>query len=355
MKKAVLLTSIPSPYMVELIDAVNSVGRWVITPLYERLSSQGRRWNMPVLKHNYVVLEDQGCETIEKIIHDADLVVMGTLWGKNSDMVLRCQKKYLKPLVFWGERPGAMCRNFIANAIRPLLLSRRFGHAQAVWGIGEWAVEEYRRCMPSIKYFANMPYASDLTPYFNIVRREDKNNEKPVRVLYSGALIYRKGVDLLILAFLKLLSKGYDASLTLMGHGELEMKLKKMVHEKYKDKIKFIGFKEWHELPEIYAGHDLLLAPSRYDGWGLIVVEGLAAGMPVVATNMMGSAIDFLKNKENGWTIPAGDADSLFSALEAALKAPLSEMGKTARASVENWTLDKAAKRWCDLADSVVK
>jgi glycosyltransferase involved in cell wall biosynthesis len=355
MKHAVLLTSIPSPYMVELIDAVNAAGRWNIMPLYERYSSKGRRWNISAVKHDYIVLKENGPRASEKIISESDLVVIGTLWGKNSNTVLRYQKKYSKPLVFWGERPGAVWRNFVANAIRPLLLSQRFGHVKAVWGIGEWAVEEYRRCLPSVKMFANMPYASNLSPYLNILRKENnKPHSQPVRILYSGALIHRKGVDLLISAFIKLLNEGVQATLTMMGHGELETKLKTMVPERLKDCINFLGFKEWHELPIVYAEHDLLVAPSRYDGWGLIVVEGLAAGMPVIATNMMGSAIDFLKHGKNGWMTSAGDGKSLYSALKEALSALLLEMGKTARKSVECWTLDKAAQRWCDLADAVL-
>jgi glycosyltransferase involved in cell wall biosynthesis len=355
MNKAVLLTSIPSPYIVELIDAVNALGRWRIFPLYERYTSVGRHWRISSLKHEHIVMERSAAIEIEKSISTVDLVVIGTLWGRNCATVLQYQKKYSKPFVFWGEKPGAVWRNIAATMVRRLLISRRFRQARAVWGIGKWAIEEYKKCLSTTKIFENMPYASDIKPYLNIVRNEGDTTQKPIRILFSGSLIYRKGVDLLISAILRLLSDGNNISLTMMGHGELEEKLKNMIPQKYYDQIRFIGFKEWYELPGIYAVHDLLVVPSRYDGWGLVVVEGLAAGVPVIATNMMGSAIDFIKHGENGWMITAGDSESLCATLKEALSAPLLEMGRNARKSVECWTLDKAAKRWCDLADVALK
>ncbi len=356
MNNAVLLTSMPSPYMVEIIDAINSTNRWRILPLYERFRSKGRKWHCHGLKHNYVVLDESSREIIEEKISGSDLVVICTLWGENTKLILKYQKKQKKILVFWGERPGALRRNIIANMARKIAIFQRFRHARAIWGIGEWAVDEYQRCLPLIKQLANMPYASDLAPYFAIQKSgKNKLKSNTIRFLYSGALIHRKGVDLMLLAFIKLLSNGYQATLTLMGHGELESELKKMVPERFKDNINFIGFRDWKYLPGIYAEHDVLLSPSRYDGWGLVVMEGLAAGIPVIATEQMGSAIDFLKHGENGWMIHAGDGGALFEALRSAMSSSLETMGAMARKSVECWTLKKAADKWCDLADCAIE
>lgn len=355
MNNAVLLTSMPSPYMVELIDAINSTNRWRILPLYERFRSKGRKWRYHDIKHKYVILDESSREIIEEKITASDLVVIGTLWGRNSRLILKYQKKLKKILVFWGERPGALRRNFFAAMARRIAVFWRFRHARAVWGIGGWAVYEYQKCLPFVKQFANMPYASGLDPYFAIQKSGDNNSKSnTIRFLYSGALIHRKGVDILLLAFIKLLSHGYHATLTLMGHGELESKLKIMVPEKFKNNINFIGFRDWKDLPAIYAEHDVLISPSRYDGWGLVVMEGFAAGIPVIATDQMGSAIDFLKHGENGWMIHAGDSGALFEALRSAMSSPLETMGAMARKSVERWTLKKAAERWCDLADCAI-
>lgn len=356
MNNSVLLTSIPSPYMVELIDAVNSTGRWTITPLYENLHSAGRQWNVLDLRHEHRFLVDSGTKVIQQYVEKSDLVISGSLWGRNVNELLRSQKKACKPLVIWAEKPGAVHQNPIANIIRRLAIRNRFGHAHAVWGIGDWAIKEYQRCLPSVRQFANMPYASNLDPYFAIHRGTAGSAPVlPLKFLYSGSLIYRKGVDLLVSATIKLLEEGYNICLTLMGHGELELQLRAKIPQKYDNSITFTGFKDWHELPLVYAEHDLLVAPSRYDGWGLIVMEGLAAGMPVIASDMMGSAIDFIKHNQNGWIFPAGDENALYVALKQSIFAPVNEIGLAARKSVEGWSLEKAAKRWCDLADDTLK
>ena len=73
--------------------------------------------------------------------------------------------------------------------------------------------------------------------------------------------------------------------------------------------------------PAIYSRSHILCAPSRYDGWGLIVPEGLAAGMPVIATDMMGAGRELIAEK-NGWLIRAGNLDDLVDAMRQAASQP---------------------------------
>ncbi len=70
------------------------------------------------------------------------------------------------------------------------------------------------------------------------------------------------------------------------------------------ERVEFAGFKDWNELPGEYASADVLCVPSRYDGWGLVVPEGLASGLPVIATDRMGAALEFVETGRNGWLIP---------------------------------------------------
>jgi glycosyltransferase involved in cell wall biosynthesis len=82
-------------------------------------------------------------------------------------------------------------------------------------------------------------------------------------------------------------------------------------------RVVFHGFKQWQELPAIYAQSDILCAPSRYDGWGLIVPEGLAAGLLVISTDHAGAALDLI-TPDTGWIAEAGSVESLKAALRAA-------------------------------------
>ncbi len=64
-----------------------------------------------------------------------------------------------------------------------------------------------------------------------------------------------------------------------MGSGELEAQMRTELAP-IDTQVEFLGFKDWNELPSVYHSCSMLLAPSRYDGWGLIIPEGLAAGSP---------------------------------------------------------------------------
>ena len=352
MKNAVLLTSMPSPYMVELIEAVRSTGRWKITPIFEKYSFKDRKWKIPSLNKDYIFLENGRPYLIEKVIARANIIVIGSLWGNNCKLGLKYKKRFGKILILWGERPGAVWQNAVAQFIRRIAIGYRFGQADAIWGIGSWALEEYKKCLPRINRTGNMPYASNLAPFFNIPLRNKRNHHtEPIKILFSGSLIYRKGVDILIKAFVRILKEGQAAFLTLMGEGDFKNNLTALVPDKYQNKINYLGFIDWNNLAEIYAAHELLVVPSRYDGWGLVVIEGLAAGMPVIATEKMGSARDFITHGMNGWIISENDEKTLYETILKALAAPLDRMGIEARKSVEPWTLDKAASHWCDLAD----
>ena len=115
------------------------------------------------------------------------------------------------------------------------------------------------------------------------------------------------------------------------------------------DRVEFVGFKDWPELPAFYHEADLLCVPSRHDGWGLVVPEGLAAGLPVISTARTGAALDLIQPGQNGWLIKAGDEVELARALErvAALSAAeLSECSAAAVRSVANHSLADGVKRF---------
>ena len=63
-----------------------------------------------------------------------------------------------------------------------------------------------------------------------------------------------------------------------------------------------------------YATHDLLVFPSRYEGFGMVFLEAMAAGLPVVATPV-GGVVDIVRDGQNGVMVPVGDPDALARAV----------------------------------------
>jgi len=282
----------------------------------------------------------------------ADLVVFNYYRHTHAEQLIAERAILGSPWCFWGERPGLRQPAWAGRLLRKWKLSKLHAAPVPIWGIGKFAVDEYRREFGSQRAYFNLPYFSDLQRFENSDREE-----RAERVfLFSGSLIARKGVDLLARAFVRLASEVCNAKLKIVGEGELRQSLEQTLAP-VRDRVEFVGFKDWSELPREYASADVLCVPSRYDGWGLVVPEGLASELPVIGTDRMGAALEFIETGRNGWLIPAADEEALFEAMrDATLISPqdLAALGRSARESVSMHTLENGAVRFVNFAQEAI-
>lgn len=132
---------------------------------------------------------------------------------------------------------------------------------------------------------------------FNINKKYDKI------VLYAGRLTENKGIDVLLNS-----AKKYENGkiLTIIaGGGGLLKELKAQVAELNLQDIVFVGDQTQENLSKLYNIADVLAVPSRIEGFGLVAIEALACGTPVVATNK-GGMTDFI-NDEVGALVDVED------------------------------------------------
>lgn len=215
-----------------------------------------------------------------------------------------------KPWCFWGERPGARRTGMAGVIYRRLMLGPLHAHPVPIWGIGQWAVDGYSAEFGHQRDYQRVPYFSNLKRF----EGTSEVPEGPRCILYSGALSHRKGVDVLARAFAATMANFPKIQLLVAGDGPLRSRMQTLLGTAISNTT-FLGFQQWDELPEIYARACALVAPSRYDGWGLIVPEGLAAGLPVIASTQMGAARDLLTAGKNGWLVEPDNIVDLTSAL----------------------------------------
>jgi glycosyltransferase involved in cell wall biosynthesis len=78
---------------------------------------------------------------------------------------------------------------------------------------------------------------------------------------------------------------GHDIGLTIVGEGsEHESLIQRAKHAGIESRVEFVGWQ--HDIGRYLARADVVLVPSRYEGYGLVIVEALAAGVPVIATDV---------------------------------------------------------------------
>lgn len=109
------------------------------------------------------------------------------------------------------------------------------------------------------------------------------------RILYVGRLLALKGMQLGIPAFGRLLKNRADARLTIVGSGPDKRRWRTMA-EKFgiDQRIDWIPWLDRRELPSLYASHDVFLFPSLRDSGGMVVLEAMAYGLPVVCLDLGG-------------------------------------------------------------------
>jgi glycosyltransferase involved in cell wall biosynthesis len=338
--KVFVLTDCPSPYQVELFNEIEVQGECSLEVAYLRSRDPSRQWKSSEIRHACVELSQARA---------ADLVVFNYYRHASAERLIDERAASGGPWCFWGERPGFHQPVWAGRLLRRWKLAKLHASAAPIWGIGKFAIDGYRKEFGAEREYFNLPYFSDLER-FSVPAREEQRERT---FLFSGSLIERKGVDLLASAFVRLAREVSNVRLRIVGAGELRESLVKTLRP-VMARVEFVGFRDWDALPAEYGRADVLCVPSRYDGWGLVVPEGLAAGMPVIATDRMGAALEFVESGRNGWLIRAGDEEALFEAMREAAVRDLSEMRCRARESVSTHTLQNGAIRFFDYAQRVI-
>ena len=152
------------------------------------------------------------------------------------------------------------------------------------------------------------------------------------RLLFVGQPVRQKGLHYLLDAWNRL--KLPNAELHVVARGGRN----NAILSRYSDKFIFHEDLDWTSLREEYRRADLVCLPSLSEGFGLVTLESLACGTPVLASDAAGSS-ELLEQGQDGFVIPAADPRSLMAALEAAYsdRPRLREMRAAARRKAEKF------------------
>jgi glycosyltransferase involved in cell wall biosynthesis len=351
-----LLTHSPSPYQVEFFNEIALQGEVCLSVAYLFSGDLERRWSPAEIRHEALMVDGvpEKLAMIAEQVKRADLAVFNYYNDSIATLLIDRRADADRPWVFWGERPGFRSASWVGQLVRRWKLRRLHATNAPIWGIGGFAIEGYRREFGASRAYCDVPYFSNLDRFKSLQPRESNGDKRTI--LYCGTLVLRKGVDLLAEAFTTVAREFRHLRLQIVGDGELRGKLHQRLHV-LDGRVEFMGFKDWQQLPAVYHCADVLCVPSRYDGWGLVVPEGLAAGLPVIGTDRMGAALEFLETGRNGWLVRAGDRRALEAALREAAALPaerLAEMSEAARDSVKKHTLGHGVERFIAAARRAV-
>ena len=136
-----------------------------------------------------------------------------------------------------------------------------------------------------------------------------------VRFIAAGSLIHRKGYDLLIHAFAKSELPKDKWELRIIGSGEEKNHLEQLIEQTgLQDNISLVGQKGKQDIVALYHKSDVFVLPSRSETFGVVYIEAMACGLPVIATPC-GGPEEFV-NEKNGLLVPVDDINALAKAIQ---------------------------------------
>jgi alpha-maltose-1-phosphate synthase len=198
--------------------------------------------------------------------------------------------------------------------------------------------------VPENKIVLN-PYGVDLNK-FSIQPPEIRG--RPFRFLFVGLVCARKGIPILLQAWQRL--KRSDAELWIVGP------LTPTAAAKCRSggNVKVLGKQPHASVASIMSQSDVFVFPSYFEGFGLVLLEAMAAGLPVLTTTAT-AAPDIVTEGRDGFIIRPGDVDALVNKMNFCLsnRDLLAEMGARARATAETFSWDAYGDRWDDILKEI--
>jgi len=323
--KLVIVTNILTPYRLPLFEEFARSTK-ECTVLLQADREENRQWQLRDVTFKAEVLpgfhfRPPGAEVAVHVNNGVlkrlrrlqpDVVLSGGFASANIAAYIYC-KLFGKRYVQWGEftlHDGAG-RSSLRRSLRRLLIRGADG-CIASSKAAQDAFVYYGADVHSI-LTASMPFNVEaLHEQVRVYREQFRTNpihaQYPGPVLLSiGQLIPRKGFDELFAIYREIVGTRPETTLLLVGDGPCRQAYEKFVRSEHWPHVSFLGHLKEDELARSLAHADVFVFPTRYDAYGLVLGEAMAAELPVVSSIHAAATHDLVEEGVTGFRIDPSD------------------------------------------------
>ena len=218
--------------------------------------------------------------------------------------------------------------------------------------IGDRAIEDYRSL--GVRRWSAWSFGFAVEA---MERQSRTSPGSPLRIAFVGELIERKRVDLLLDALARPELAAAKWILSIVGDGPERVRLESQAQRLgIREKLTFDGPQDMDHARHAMQAIDVLVLPSRFDGWGAAVNEGLEASAAVVVSDACGSS-RLVEHGRSGLVFRSGDAPDLARCLASLVADPARafEMGHAGHEAVKAWRPDAIALRLAALCRGLAR
>lgn len=339
----------PSPHQKILLDHLYRVPGADVVVAYAYPTSPNRDWGVPTADGRTMMVPAGGRFMGGRKLRDwvtsmdRDVWVLGSAFPYSRTQELAAAFDRLR--VRWaylGEPPRP--RTGIRAIVRDFLLQRVLRRCHGVIATGTESARRYRRLLGDGRPVTSVTYYIPLDEWLALPLTTSPGPGEPIRFLTLAQLNERKGIDVLVEACSLLPPEGW--TLDIFGEGPARQSLQRTIderrlpihlHRPLPFETRMTAFRDRH----------CFVFPSRWDGWGMALVEALAAGLPVIASDTVMSAHDFLINGTNGFMTRCEPA-VIAAAMKSFLDNPpaIASRSRAARESVADFRPEKGAEEF---------
>jgi glycosyltransferase involved in cell wall biosynthesis len=329
--RVALITEIPSPYRIPVFNALDELLGGELDVFFTAETEPRRDWPSPLgdARFRYQILGGRQLSVsyrgdrlpvyvapplLPRLVRGRYRTVLVGGWSHlECYWALAYAKSTGARFVLWSETP--LLNGFPRRPVRNALKRAVVGVADAFVVPGPSAGRYLQRLGAAPERIHVAPNAVDVD--FWSERPAGVERSEPSTLLYSGRLDEAKGVDIALEAFAASRLRG-AADFVLAGDGPERAALE----ARAVGNVRFIGAQTPASLRRLYHSADMLVFPSRYDPWGLVVNEAACARLAAVASDGAGATRDLLRHGENALVVPVGDLGALRDAFDALVDDP---------------------------------
>lgn len=368
MKKVLFLTNIPAPYTVKFFSLLSI--KCDLTVLFERKTASNRKeswFSKTVNEFESVFMQGINwgeeaalCPDVLKYLRKTyDCIIVGNYSSPTGILAIEYMKMRKKKYYIHidGGIPGN--HEGLKYYLKKHLLSGARGFFSSGIITDNYIMKYVGRNANILHYPFSSVCKEDIlkSPLPREVKIELRksildewkmNADLPL-IISVGSMIHRKGFDI----FLKAVSKlNFDCNVLLVG-GKPSKEILKCLDEKNANKVYFMDFVMPEKVKEYLQIADLFVFPTRYDIWGLVVNEALAAAVPVITSDMCIAGCELIRNAYNGYIFENENVENLAEMITLGLNNEhLGEMAINALKTVEDYTIENMSEVYADCIEN---